>query len=284
MSDASSPLVAASPGERGAEAVNADVDAVEAILADFRAWLHEAREAAPAEAAPTLEVATVVQHFIALRQEVNLQTKASRGQLEQTGQALALLHQSFESMQDQQTKLQAGDQQAQDETLRPLLKTLIDAHDALALARREVQRLLDQPTNTLAGMPPPKLKIWVPYWARWLGLSELLAKQLAPLHAWHAAQTQPASIDESTPRHRQILDALLVGYQMSMQRIDRALEQHGLESIACAGAPFDPEMMEVAEVVREQGRAGTIVLDEIRRGYRWRGRLFRYAQVRVAKP
>jgi molecular chaperone GrpE len=42
--------------------------------------------------------------------------------------------------------------------------------------------------------------------------------------------------------------------------------------------------MEVAEVVREEGRASTEVLDEIRRGYRWHGRLFRYAQVRVAKP
>jgi molecular chaperone GrpE (heat shock protein) len=42
--------------------------------------------------------------------------------------------------------------------------------------------------------------------------------------------------------------------------------------------------MEVAEVVREEGRASTEVIQEIRRGYLWRGRLFRYAQVRVAKP
>src|ERR1035438_8581644 len=181
MSDASSPLVAASPAERGTETVNAhfDADAVEAILADFRTWLHEARDTAPAEAAPTLDVATVVQHFVALRQEVNLQTKASRGQLEQTGQALALLQKAFDALQDQQTKLQAGDQQAQDESLRPLLKTLIDAHDALSLARREVQRLLEGAAHEVSGPgskpltscaalesnPPPKLKIWVPYWA-----------------------------------------------------------------------------------------------------------------------
>lgn len=252
----------------------------EAILADFRAWLHEAHETAPAEPAPTLDVATVVQHFIALRHEVNLQTKASRGQLEQTGQALALLKQSLDTLHDQQTKLQEGDQQAHDEMLRPLLKTLIDAHDALALARREVQRLLDQPTpNTQAGTPPPKLKIWVPYWARWLGLSELLEKQLAPMHAWYAAQTTEAA----PSRPRPILDALLAGYQMSLARIERALEQNGLEAISCAGAPFDPETMEVAEVVREPGRAGTIVLDEIRRGYLLRGRLFRFAQVRVVR-
>jgi molecular chaperone GrpE len=71
---------------------------------------------------------------------------------------------------------------------------------------------------------------------------------------------------------------------MSLQRIDRAIAQQGLEVIACVGEPFDPETMEVAEVVREEGRTSTEVLQEIRRGYRWRGRLFRYAQVRVAKP
>jgi molecular chaperone GrpE len=249
-----------------------NAEAVEAILADFRAWLHEAHETAPAEAAPTFDVATVLQHFIALRQEINLQTKASRGQLEQTGQALALLKQSLDALQDQPD---------QDEALRPLLKTLIDAHDALSLARREVQRLLDQPPPTTStGTPPLAVKIWVPYWARWLGLSELIEKQIAPLHAWHAAQ----SAEPAPPRHRQILDALLAGYQMSMQRIERALEQNGLEAISCTGAPFDPETMEVAEVVRAEGRAGTIVLDEIRRGYLWRGRLFRCAQVRVARP
>jgi molecular chaperone GrpE len=274
MSDATSPLVAASPGVGGAEAVSAE--AVEAVLADFRAWLHEARETPPAEVAPTFDVATVVQHFIALRQEVNLQTKASRGQLEQTSQALALLKQSLDALQDQP---------AHDETLRPLLKTLIDAHDALALARREVQRLLDQPPQSaqLAGTPPPKLKIWIPYWARWLGLAELIEKQLAPVYAWHAAQRQGTGSDAS-PRHQQILDALLAGYQMSLQRIERALDQNELEPISCVGEPFDPETMEVAEVVREEGRASTIVLDEIRRGYLWRGRLFRCAQVRVARP
>jgi molecular chaperone GrpE len=71
---------------------------------------------------------------------------------------------------------------------------------------------------------------------------------------------------------------------MSLQRIERALQQQGLESIACIGEPFDPETMEVAEVVREEGRGRTEVINVLRPGYWWRGRLFRYAQVRVAKP
>jgi GrpE len=135
---------------------------------------------------------------------------------------------------------------------------------------------------------PPDIKLRIPHWARWLGLDASIEAQLAPLRAWCAAQSGkppiPPEPDESASRLEQILDALLVGYTMSLQRLERAMEQHGLETIACAGEPFDPETMEVAEVVRDEGRSGTIVLDEIRKGYRWRGRVFRFAQVRVARP
>ena len=46
---------------------------------------------------------------------------------------------------------------------------------------------------------------------------------------------------------------------------------------------FDPEQMEVLEVVSGSGRPSGEVIDELRRGYQRRGKLFRYAQVRVAK-
>jgi molecular chaperone GrpE len=71
---------------------------------------------------------------------------------------------------------------------------------------------------------------------------------------------------------------------MSIQRLERAFAQHGLEPIPCAGRPFDPETMEVAEVVRDEARASTEVIDQVRPGYRWHGKLFRCAQVRVARP
>ena len=291
MSDFPSPIELASPGEFGAEAVNAD--AVESILADFRAWLLEARDApsaavAPSETVPqppSLDVATVLQHFIALRQEVNLQTKATRAQQEQSVLTMGLLQEAMVALEKQ------TNQGEPDEGLRPLLKTLIDVHDALALAEREVQRMLDHPPAWPAAPPsadqPPRIKLKIPHWARWIGLDASIEAQLAPLHAWCAARAgQPVTpvADEAGERLTQILDALLIGYRMSLQRLERALTQQGLETIACVGEPFDPETMEVAEVVREQGRTSTEVLQEIRRGYLWHGRLFRYAQVRVAKP
>ena len=70
---------------------------------------------------------------------------------------------------------------------------------------------------------------------------------------------------------------------MSRRRIEHALQQHGLKPIRTVGKPFDPERMEVLEVVNDSGRPAGEVVGEVRRGYLWRGRVFRFAQVRVAK-
>ncbi len=264
--------------------------AIDAILGDFRAWLQDAKEIPSLEPAHELDVATVLQNFIALRQEVNLQTKASRGQLEQNAQTIVMLQEALGTLQRQQNQFEEGSQSAEAELVRPLLKTLIDAYDALSMAARQVRRLLDNPhadpaPQTPAPDTPPVIKLKIPHWARWIGLDASVEAQLAPLYAWRRGQLPAGpSGDELTQRYRQSIDALLVGYAMSLQRIERALEQQGLEVIACVGAPFDPETMEVAEVVREEGRPSTEVIDEIRRGYLWHGKLFRYAQVRVAKP
>ena len=311
MSDDPTPIDTASVDSGGEEVVT--VNPVDELLADFRTWLIETQ---PEQAAPvpaTLDVATVVQQFIALRQEVNLQTKATRTQQEQAGQSLSLLQQAMEALKRQESQLQESAKGSVDEAVRPLLKTLVDAHDALSLAERGLERIERQPlpeppapppppTVTAVSLelpPPPALKIWVPYWARWLGLGELIERQLEPMRRWHAGlKTRGVSIpttpepvptpvddiiDERAERLKQTLDALLVGYRMSLQRLERAMTQFGLEAIDCVGEPFDPEIMEVAEVVREEGREGTEVLDIVRPGYRWQGRLFRYAHVRVVK-
>jgi molecular chaperone GrpE len=259
--------------------VNAET--IDRLLADFRAWL-EAHPGAATEAGefeplhePALSLADVLAPFVALRHEVNLQTKASRAQLEQNAQALEQLRGAVDAL-----RRPAPPAPAFDDVLRPLLKTLIDVNDALSLARREALRLRDSlPATSPATLPPP-VDVRLPLWARLLGLQTRVDIGLAPLRQW---QTTATPVDELA-RLRQQVEALLVGYDMSLQRLERALQQQGLERIACVGEPFDPETMEVADVVRDPTRGGTEVIDELRPGYRWRGKLLRYAQVRVARP
>jgi molecular chaperone GrpE len=272
MSEPAPPPVAQDAADGAAQALSGE--AIERLLADFRAWLHDQPAeplTEPVSSEPTLDLSALLAPFVALRHEVNLQTKASRAQLEQNGQALEQLRLALEALRRPATP-------SADEAVRPLLKTLIDVQDALTLARREMLRVRD--ALPARDVPPPSVNIRLPFWARCLGLQANVDRELAPLRAWQASVP---TADDVT-RQRQTIDAMLVGYDMSLQRLSRALDQHGLERVACAGEPFDPETMEVAEVVRDPERAGTEVIDELRPGYRWRGRLLRYAQVRVARP
>jgi len=62
---------------------------IEAVLSDFRDWLGHLPalpEAAPADAAEPIDLHTLLGQFIAVRHDVNLQTKAVRAQQEQNSQ------------------------------------------------------------------------------------------------------------------------------------------------------------------------------------------------------
>jgi molecular chaperone GrpE len=70
---------------------------------------------------------------------------------------------------------------------------------------------------------------------------------------------------------------------MGRQRLERTLSEHDLVAIPTVGETFDPERMEVVAVATDSDRPSGEVVEEVRRGYLWRGRVFRYAQVRVAR-
>jgi molecular chaperone GrpE len=282
-------------------------EAVDEVLADFRAWLTELAAPLPAEQPPPAEAVdwhTLLGQFVALRHEVNLQTKASRAQLEQSAEALRQLAQAHDALCKAQAVAQEAQQQGQEELLRPLLKTLVDLHDALALGGRDAQRVRDvvfpELEQTFAetqpeSEPPPAAPALAalasrPFWAFWRQPPP--ANVAAAVHArWEAwwkqdVQRRQARTDrsrQSGERLRQLLTSLITGYTMGLQRVERALRQHGLEPLPAAGEPFDPETMEVVEAVTDSGHTPNTVVEEVRRGYLWNGRVFRYAQVRVAR-
>jgi molecular chaperone GrpE len=341
--------------------------AIEDVLAEFRSWLQHLSSPAPdnqAEEEPAIDLHTLLGQFTALRHEVNLQTKAARSQQEQSGQTLQELGRACETLRQAQAAAQQSNQQDQDQALRPLLKTLLDIHDAFSLAEREIQRaaetiqpLLDelaqdtlpaeeeagewetepmkQPAISFepeldleaeAGPQPvvaaaPKRSLWSRFFGHdQTGAGILQPEMLARLRAQHqrletkfreqgkalaaqeeeykrlqsrqeekqrqeraAGQEREAKIEQVSQRLDQLIDAVVTGYRMSLQRLDRAFEHSGLEPIPCQGEPFDPERMEVVAAIADSGEPPGQVIEEVRRGYLWRGRVFRYAQVSVAK-
>ena len=112
---------------------------IERVLADFRAWLLEfARpEPIPDPPAETTDLHALAGHLIALRQDVNLQTRASRTALEQNAALLRHLEEQMQAGEEVEEETPGN------ERLKPLLKALMEVHDALALARTQVERLRD---------------------------------------------------------------------------------------------------------------------------------------------
>lgn len=287
MSEFPSPGVAG--GAAGPDQEALTPAAIEAVLADFRTWLQQAvsaaslndslsaQEHAAAEAEP-VDLHTLLGQFLALRHEVNLQTRAVRNQQDQNAETLRQLSQALQALRQAQAADQAA-RQPEEEILRPVLKTLVDLYDALVPAEREVRRL----SGTL-GPDLEELRLRVgrdaqvpprSFWRR------LLGGRRPDGDADQAARVQ--GIKLTLDRVGQLLGSVLTGYTMSMQRLERTLQQQGLEPIPCTGLPFDPERMEVVEAVSDSDRPPGEVIEEVRRGYLWRGRVFRYALVRVAK-
>lgn len=237
------------------------------MLADFRAWLCDLAAGAVPEPAESreepLDLHTLLGQFTALRHEVNLQTKAVRAQQEQNAETLQQLGAAVESLREwDSTEDAAG------AALRPILKALIETADALALARSEVERL-DQTTRSALDDVRGPAASQRTLWRRWFGpAKETAAQQAAGTASDHAGK---------------LLDSVRAGYRMSLQRLERALQQQGLETISCIGEPFDPECMEVMEAVADSARPAGEVVGVVRPGYRLNGKVFRYAQVRVAR-
>lgn len=77
------------------------------------------------------------------------------------------------------------------------------------------------------------------------------------------------------------LTALRDGFAMMHARLGRALAAEGLQRIPTEGELVDPELMLVLETIEADAPAG-MVLEEIRPGYLWNGKLLRTAEVRAA--
>lgn len=257
---------------------------------------------------PPLDLHTLLGQFTALRHEVHLQTKALRAQQELSTESLRQYGETLERLHAARTAQETDADIDEENVLRPFLKHLVDARDALALARTQVERVgetLQPLAKELAATPIPdgpevlnhdlasvtcKQRPSPGFFQRLFGRSgtQRTAEQVS---ARRFDQQAPRERDqrlqqaaEAAARMQLAFDSIQTGYTMSLQRLERAVDACGLEAIPCLGEPFDPELMEVVEVARDTGRPANEVVEEVRPGYLWRGRVFRYAQVRVAKP
>jgi molecular chaperone GrpE len=102
-----------------------------------------------------------------------------------------------------------------------------------------------------------------------------LAKQLLPvLDNLDRALAEPAAGKPT--------DGLRRGVELVSQQIGEVLSREGLEPIAAVGERFDPNLHEAVETRVVPGFEEGVVLEELRKGYLFRGQLLRPALVRVS--
>lgn len=78
-------------------------------------------------------------------------------------------------------------------------------------------------------------------------------------------------------------DGLVQGVDMTLRELLRTLERYGLSLIEAEGKPFDPEFHHaVSQVETEEMDAGMVV-DVLRRGYVFNGKVVRATMVSVSK-
>jgi molecular chaperone GrpE len=80
---------------------------------------------------------------------------------------------------------------------------------------------------------------------------------------------------------RPVVEALLRGNEIALERLDETLRRHGVHEIAAAGQPFDPNTMRAVEIETRAAMAPGMVTEVVRRGYRSADRILRYAEVKI---
>lgn len=270
------PAAESGPADRGCNTRQAGyltADRIDAILADFRTYLENLLTPPPAPDNPpaAFDVSTVVAQFTALRHDVNLQTKATRAATEQ---AMELAKQAATA-----PKPVASDPTA------PLVKGLIEIADALSASHRQIESVRAGLEPLLAKLSAPSLSE-PPAGAKTGFLGRLFGGGDGALAEWArdavAADAQRTSTaGEATAKLSPLLTGMADGYTMSLRRAEKALEAVGMVAIPTVGRAFDPELMEVVEVVG--GDRSGVVTEEVRRGYVRNGSVVRFALVKVAR-
>jgi molecular chaperone GrpE len=253
---------------------------VEGVLDRFRQWLEAARAQAADlgsdwppvgtdhDGAPGPEFGLIhlVEEFTALRHELKLQTKSGRGLIDQAESTVAALRQAIEHFRS----VEPREAQAAWSAGKPIAEALGDLDEALTRGRREIERINRRlaEDSTLALIDAVDERFRRQSWLRRL------------LTADFHRQVQNVVRNAGWLR-RDMLDALLEGYNLIHARLARVMAAEQIARIPCEGRPVDPERMIVLEVIDDPDRPPGTVIKELRSGYTWRGRLLRYAEVQA---
>lgn len=250
----------------------------EPLLARFRSWLEQHQDAAEQaesddENEPPVEpvgLYQLVEQLTALRHEVKLSTKSLRGTEERSEATLLAMQAAIEQFRAASN----GDAAAFEKGIRPVVESLLDMDESLVRGRKVLetarQRVLGEAHQEVVRIRTQLDELYrtQSWWRRIL------------CRPWHTL-TKDVLGTRVLETPREIFDALLEGYDLIQARLKRALDEHDVIRMLCIGKPVDPNAMTVLEAVPDPGRPAGVVVEEVRPGYYWRGKVLRFAEVKA---
>jgi molecular chaperone GrpE len=216
---------------------------------------------------PEIGLLQVVEALTALRQEVKLETRSSRGLKETVETAL----QGMDTAQRSFESVQPREQEAVRRVATPIVEDLVALDEALMRGEKAFASAHRQLTET----GPQRLADAIE--ARFRSLSwwrRLLFRR------WYR-QMQQEMTEAIARSNEQEFSILQQGYALIRSRLERAMKQHSIERMDCLGQPVDPSRMTVVELVEVPDAAPETVVEVVRPGYLWQGRVIRFAEVRA---
>ncbi len=199
---------------------------------------------------------------------MKLQTKSGRGLIEQTENTVLALRQAIDHFRSVEPK----EGQAVWSAAKGLAEALADLDEAMARAEREIDRarrlIADESVQALETSVTGLFR--KRSWIRRPFLKPLYNEILETVRR------------DSQARH-ELFESFLEGYQLIQKRLRRALASEQVAHVPCEGKPVDPELMTVIELVDEPREQPGTVVKELRRGYTWRGRVIRFAEVQAVR-
>ena len=249
------------------------------VLTLFRDWLDRTRsecasldEEACDNQLPGEPVGSypLVEQLTALRHDMKLLTKAARGTEERNEATLLSLQAAIEQFR----AVESNEEAAADKAARPLAEALVELDESLVRGRCVIeqarQRILQ---DVHAELEEARER-----------LDELYRKQSwwrrRLCRPWHEA-TRGVYSGRTLDTHHGIFDSLLEGYDLILNRLRRTMKQQAIVRIECLGKQADPNTMTVVETIGDPSRRPGTVIEEIRPGYCWDGRVLRFAEVKA---
>jgi molecular chaperone GrpE len=211
----------------------------------------------------------LVEAFTALRHELKLQTKSTRGLEETVQTTLAGLERAAAQFQS----VTAREDQAAAQAAKPLVEALIDLDEALRRGATAIE-LIDR---RIAEQAPQQMQAalderfaQLSTWRRWLS------------RRWQA-EVRDVCQQQAAELHGRMFAALMDGYQLICARLQRTLAEREIRRMECLGRHVDPGQMTVVELIDDAAAEPETVVAELRPGYTWRNKVIRFAEVRAVR-